>query len=248
MFQLQFGALHIYPGTWLPYSPFGLGDKHVKCSLLKFKKARSACTIMANNAEVGKSFCPIRSCGDGFRRAFSCQCNLKPGQFNGLEPVNIFSSESIDNGIRLSLPSYGAFNKRYFSHGSSSAKKLDNVGVKSGGNNIAFQAFKHRKRAKALAAQSENKITDSSFSKDIEGKASSEQLVVGGKLESNNNQISKVNGKKKQRSKKGREQNPAASSPVKADVEQVSKGTAKAKNSRNMKSGQDSLQTSKVSK
>lgn len=250
MFQLQCGALHDYPGTCLSYSTYGLGDKHIKCSLLKFKKVRSGCMILTNNAKVGKGFYPIRSCGDRFRCALTCQANLKPGCFNHLEPVNIFSYESFNSSIRLRLPTYGALTKRSFSHVSSSAKKLDNMSVrdgKSGGNNTAFQVFNHRTRTKALAVQCENRITDTNISKDIDVKASSGQLDVGGKEESNNNQVSKVNRKKKQRSKKGKEQTHAAISPVKVDVERGSKGTSEAKKSGIKKSGQDQIQASKVS-
>ncbi|KAF3446490.1 hypothetical protein FNV43_RR11669 [Rhamnella rubrinervis] len=249
MAKLQCGALHNYPGTCLSYSPFGLGNKQIKSSLLKFEKVGSCCMIMTNNAKVGKGFYPIRSCGDGFRRALTCQTKLKPGCFDHLEPVNTFSYVSFNSSIGLRLPTYGALTKRSFSHISSSAKKLDYMSVrdgKTGGNNIAFQAFKCRQQKKALAAQCENRITDASISKDIDIKASSEQLVVGGKEETNNNQVSEVNRKKKQRRKKGKEQNPAASSPVKADVERGSIGTSEAKKSRIKKSGQDRIQASKL--
>lgn len=208
---------------------------------------------MTNNAEVGKSFYPIQSYCDGFKRTFTSKTHLKPGFFNYMEPVNIFGYKSFDKSIRLSLPNYGAFTKRVSSQVSSSVNKLDNMGIrdgKSGHNTIAFQAYKHGKRSKALAAWRENRSINSNISKDIDVEASSEQLNVSGSKETNNNKasISKVNVKKKQRSKKGREQKPAAVSLVEADVQKGStKGTSQANKSGIKKSGQNPIQASKVS-
>ncbi|XP_048331701.2 uncharacterized protein LOC107429950 isoform X1 [Ziziphus jujuba] len=252
MAKLQGRALNNYPGTCLSCSTFGTGNKHRTCSLLKYRKVRSCSMIMTNDAKFGKGFYPIQSYGDGFKHSFTSQTQLKPGFFNYMEPLNIFGYKSFDKSIRLSLPTYRAFTKRFFSQVSSAVNKLDDTGIrdgKSGHNMFALQGYKRRKQAKVLAAQRESRSTNSSISEDSDVDASSKQLIVGGGKETNNNKSSnsKVNVKKKQRSKKHREQNPAAASPEESNALQGStKGTSQAKKSGIKKNAQNPIQASEL--
>ncbi|XP_024031658.1 uncharacterized protein LOC21402780 [Morus notabilis] len=248
--KLQLRALHNYTGTCLPCSSFGASNKCRKSALIRFKNKSFPCTLRTEHTKVGKEFYPLRSFSDG------PQSNLRPGFGNTFGPVNNFSYVSFNEGVSSSLPSYGAFTKRFFSQ-----KKLENRGAQdgeSGGSASALRMIsKRRKQAKALAANGKTGATGSSSSKEISLDALSEPLVGGGKdskiLESSvptspvgNNEVPKASRKKKLRSKKSTKQDVADSSLLKDDAAKGARGTSRAKKSSIGKSKQEPLQAPKL--
>lgn len=243
MFQLQLRALHNYPGTCLPSSSFGASDKCRKFAPIRCKYGRFCCSFRTKHSKIGKDFYSLRSFGDG------SPSNLSLGFLNSFTPVNSFSYGSFSNGISCGLSSYGAFTKRFFSQ-----KSLGNMGAqdgKSGGSTSPLQgSSKQRKQAKALAANGKTRRTGSGSSEEIGFEASSELLVGGGKDKNlagssvptspvSNDEVSKVKGKRKPRTKKSMKQDAADSSLLKADAAEEAKGSSRSKKPSVGKSDQD---------
>ncbi|KAG6706212.1 hypothetical protein I3843_07G206400 [Carya illinoinensis] len=260
MSKLQHRGLHANPRTYLPCSPFrvGNGNRYRRASQLKFDRHRVSCRISTNLAKAGTDSHLFQSSLDGSQNAF----HLRPGFLNCMAPLNSVIYGSLNRGFRRSLSTYGSLAQRFFSQDASLTNRYENVGVRGkegDGKSLGFQPFsEHRKRAKALAAHRKKTAANLNISgsKDVDMMTSSEQLVGDGgkdvKLGSNisispvksDNQNTEVQGKQKQhsRSKKNKVHKVAANVSEEAVKATGTQSSSQAKTPNAGKRGKNSTQ------
>lgn len=234
--------------------PIQTSDTHRKGSLFKLKNIRLTSTKTTRYTKVRPDiYTTIRSCGGGFKYASNIQPQSRVRFLKCVGPVDIFGNEISASGVRLNFTKCRAFSDKSFSQVPSGTNKIDGVGCQ---NTSTLQGFnKLKKQKKAFSVQRKIRAADSSISNNVETEASSVQMLGGrkdnmdlgsllsGSPVGSDKPVTKVDGKKKPRSKKGKKQKSSAE----AQVSESSKVTSKAISASNNKRGPDLMQITQVS-
>ncbi|KAK4277069.1 hypothetical protein QN277_015123 [Acacia crassicarpa] len=187
----------------------------IKCQKSSQLKFGNPGTMLIKHANIGQSFCPFNGTRDALRRTAVFPVFARRGFCKSLESLNNLSFPYLEKGLRRSLTNDGIFPKRYVSYVRKVETRNDTINAVDGNHDKSTLGFKssnkHKRWVKAFNVEGKDKdaTSSTSVSENVDMATSRKSLVQDKGLSTsvppaNNNQDSKLTGRKKSGSKKNK--------------------------------------------